>query len=329
MPHKHYAKFSIHTIVKTGEFKDMDKIYDIVIIGGGTAGMTSAIYGHRSGKNVLIIEKSFLGGQIITASEVENYPAFPPSSGYDFAQSITSQINDMGISRASDTITGIDSFFHDGAKCWNITGSNDIYKSRAVIIATGTEKRKLGLDGEEKFLGSGLSYCATCDGAFYKDKTAAVIGGGNSAMEEAIYLSSICSIVYLIYRKGELSGEKSLRDKISRRPNIQRIPNTNILSLNGKRRLEKIELSTSEAAVTALETDAVFIAIGQIPQNKPFSKVIKLDKNGYIEAGSNCHTSVRGIFAAGDCRTKDFRQLVTAAADGAVAAAEAVKYIDG
>lgn len=320
----------------------MPKIYDMIIIGGGTAGMTAAIYAHRAKRDLLIIEKAFFGGQIISASEVENYPGFKPSSGYDFAMEISEQIDSMNITKISDKVSAIlrASEKHDADKekkkiikpIWQILCSNSTYLCRTVIIAVGTVNRKPGLPYEEKYVGHGLSYCATCDGAFYKDKTVAVMGGGNSAMEEALYLALLCKNVYLIHRRNKLKGEKSLQDRIFDSDNIKVFFNTEVVSLHGDRKLEKIEISgpnerkSNETSV--LQTDCLFVAIGQVPQNSAFSEIVSLDKNGYIMAGEDCHTSTDGIFAAGDCRTKALRQLVTAAADGARAASEAIKYLE-
>lgn len=320
----------------------MPKIYDMIIIGGGTAGMTAAIYAHRAKRDLLIIEKAFFGGQIISASEVENYPGFKPSSGYDFAMEISEQIDSMNITKISDEVSAIlrTTEKHDADKeqkaiikpLWQILCGKSTYLCRTVIIAVGTVNKKPGLPYEEKYVGHGLSYCATCDGAFYKDKTVAVMGGGNSAMEEALYLALLCKNVYLIHRRDKLKGEKSLQDRIFASDNIEVLFNTEIVSLHGDRKLEKIEISGSDERknheTSVLQIDCLFVAIGQVPQNSAFSKTVELDKNGYIIAGEDCHTSTAGIFAAGDCRAKALRQLVTAAADGARAASEAIKYLE-
>lgn len=310
----------------------MEEIYDIIIIGGGTAGMTAAIYGHRSGKKILIIEKNLFGGQIISTSEIENYPGLPSANGASFASELYGQIKNIGVSQIYDEVISLSR----EKRRWNIRCRSDVYFGRAVIIAAGTKNRKLGLTGEDGYTGRGLSYCATCDGAFFKDKTTAVAGGGNTALEEALYLSLLCSKVYIIHRGNSFSADSSLCRRVYDTDNIHIMLNTRILGLHGKFSLEKIEiLSHSHPALPdhnqyaeALDIDGLFVAIGQIPQNQPFKNTVFTDKDGYIKADENCHTNAPGIFAAGDCRAKKLRQLVTAASDGAIAASEAVKWLN-
>lgn len=313
----------------------MKTIYDIIIIGGGTAGMTAAIYGYRSGKDILIIEKSFFGGQIISTSEVENFPGFSSIKGYSFASELHQQISAADISQAYDEVTSV----RPGDGLWTVSCRKSSYSGRTVIIAVGTKNRKLGIDGEERYTGHGLSYCATCDGAFYKNQSVAVVGGGSNALEEALYLSLLCKTVYLIHRRDKFSGEHELQRRISETENIKALFNTEVTGLHGNDRLEKLELSAANAAVSGAENrdekstetlniSGLFVAIGQIPQNEIFSQMVEIDSNGYIIAGEDCRTSAYGIFAAGDCRTKDLRQLVTAASDGAVAATEAIRLIN-
>lgn len=310
----------------------LNKIYDMIIIGGGTAGMTAAIYGHRAGKNILIIEKSFFGGQIITTSEIENYPGFSSINGASFASELYNQLKRTDVSQISDEVIDLK---HSG-NMWEVCCTTASYLTRSVVIAAGTKNRKLGLDGEDKYTGHGLSYCATCDGAFFKGQTTAVAGGGNTALEEALYLSLLCKKVYLIHRNGRLSADASLSERVYDSDNIHIMFNTRIIGLYGKTSLEKIEILTSCAPSEPDQTEfaevidikGLFVAIGQIPQNHPFENAVILDENGYIKADESCHTSASGVFAAGDCRSKQLRQLVTAASDGAVSASEAVKWLN-
>lgn len=305
----------------------MNNIFDIAIIGGGTAGMTAAIYGCRAGKKVILIEKAVYGGQIISSSEVENYPAFSPSTGYDFAIELHQQVCDLNVPQFTDEVIKLEKSISSGNEyLWNVICTKTSYSAKTIILATGTVNRSLSLPGEEKYTGHGLSYCAICDGAFHKGKTVAVVGGGNSAMEEALYLSLLCNKVYLIQRGNEFTAEETLIKEALERNAIIPFLNTTVTKLYGDDKLEKIEIS-SKSNTKTLDISGLFVAIGRIPQNQNFASVLKLDEQGYIEAGENCCTSIPGIFAAGDCRTKELRQLVTAASDGATAATEAIKFL--
>ena len=305
----------------------MQKIHDIIIIGGGAAGVTAAIYGYRAGKDILIIEKAVFGGQIIATSEIENYPGISSVKGYSFASELQQQIKDMDIPHVSDEVLGIE----DSDGKWKVICTHASYHGRTIIIAAGTKNRLLGIEGEKRYTGHGLSYCATCDGAFYRNKTVAVVGGGNTALEEALYLSLLCRTVYLIHRSDALTGEEMLQKRVSESGNIRTLFNTRILALHGSANLEYLELETSGQSsgyTEILRVDGLFAAIGQIPRNEIFSSVVGLDENGYIIADDSCHTGTEGIFAAGDCRTKQLRQLITAASDGAVAATEAIRFLN-
>lgn len=299
----------------------MENIFDIAIIGGGTAGMSAAIYGSRAGRKVILIEKSVYGGQIISSSEVENYPAFSPSTGYDFAIELHQQVCSLDIKQVTDEVTSISCDDYITVKC-----TLHSYQTRTLIISTGTVSRTLSLPGEEKFLGRGLSYCAVCDGAFHKGKVTAVVGGGNTAIEEALYLAMLCKRVYLIQRGDSLTGEDSLISQISSRENIEVLLNTTVTQLKGDDVLGSIKIS-SGSKTSELNISGLFVAVGRVPQNNIFEGSVELDDDGYIIAEEDCRTSRAGIFAAGDCRTKELRQLVTAAADGARAATEAVRYL--
>ena len=291
----------------------LKKVYDIVIIGGGTAGMTAAIYGCRSGKKVLIIERSVFGGQIISTPEIENYPGLISPKGHTFAADLFRQIESLDVEKASDEI--LSAAYED--ELFTVCGKISVYTGRSLIIAVGTKNRKLGLPGEESFTGRGISYCATCDGAFYKARDVAVAGGGSTALEEALYLSLLCRKVYLIHRRNSFSGEAALVKRVGSTSNIVALLDTEIRDLRGKDRLDSIEISSGhiagEGSIRILRIQGLFIAIGQIPQNTPFAHLADMDSCGYIIAGESCMTKTPGVFAAGDCRTKELRQLVTAA----------------
>lgn len=301
------------------------KNYDIIIIGSGTAGLTAAIYGARAGKKVLVLEAKVYGGQIIESAEVENYPGIKSVSGYEFAENLYSQAVGLGAEVVFEQVTGISA---DG-QIKRVKTDEGEYTGAAVIIASGLKKRKLGLENEERLTGRGVSYCATCDGAFYKDKVTAVNGGGNTAVSEALYLSDICSRVYLIHRRDTFRAEQGLVEKLKSRANIEILLNSQITSLEGDEKLESVTvLDNVSKEQKRLDIDGLFVCVGQIPQNEYLKDVIELDDYGYISAGEDCVTNVEGIFAAGDCRTKNIRQLVTAASDGAVAAMKACEIIN-
>ena len=305
----------------------MKEVYDIVIIGGGTAGMTAAIYGCRAGKKVLITEGGFFGGQIISTPEIENYPGLLSSKGHTFASDLYQQIEGLGVEKANDEIL---SAAYEGS-LFTVSGKSASYIGRTLIIAVGTKNRKLNLPGEEALTGRGISYCATCDGAFCKGAEVAVVGGGSTALEEALYLSLLCEKVYLIHRRDRFSGEKSLAKRVCSSDNITVLLDAEIKALNGESRLDSIDVSFGGASgptTRRLSVKGLFVAIGQIPQNTPFANLTDIDSHGYIIADETCRTRTPGVFAAGDCRTKELRQLVTAAADGAVAAANAAKFLE-
>ena len=294
-------------------------MYDIIIVGAGPAGLTSAIYARRAMKSVLVLEALSYGGQIINTLSIENYPAMPGVSGFDFATNLYNQAKDLGADIKFEKVLEI----KDGSLKKVVT-SKGSYECKCVIIATECENRKLGLPLEEELTGRGISYCATCDGNFYKGKIVAVVGGGNTALEDALYLSDIASKVYLIHRREEFRGEESTLNLLKKKGNIEFILNSNVTKLVGNEKLEKIIVNDDKE----MEVSGLFIAIGKIPENENFRKLIDLDDNGYIDSSEDCHTNVSGIFVAGDARKKDLRQLVTATSDGAVAANEAIKYIN-
>ncbi len=298
---------------------------DIIIVGAGPAGLTCAIYARRAMKKLIVFEALSYGGQIITTSKIDNYPAMPGVSGFDFATSLYNQAKDLGAVVKFEKVIEI----KDMKDYKEVVTNKDTYKAKAVIIATGCDNRKLRLDNEEEFTGKGVSYCATCDGAFFKGKEVAVVGGGNTALEEALYLCDLASKVYLIHRRDEFRGEEALVDKLSKKDNLEFVYNSNVTKLCGDDKLSMIEVTDNDGAVRTIDVAGLFVAVGRVPENENFRKLINLNKAGYIEADENCHTNVDGIFVAGDVRVKNLRQLVTAEADGAVAAMEAVKYING
>lgn len=290
---------------------------DIIIIGAGPAGMTSAIYAKRAGYNPLVLEKNTYGGQIINSSEVANYPGIKKIDGYTFATKIYEQLKELEIEIKHEEVINI----KKNDKTINVITNKNEYECKSVIIATGLTKRKLNIENEEKLIGKGISYCATCDGAFFKENDVAVVGGGNTALEDAIFLSNYCKHVYLINRTENFKAEKSLLDSFKQKNNTEIITSANIKKLVGKEKLEKIELDNGKI----LNISGLFIAIGQIP-NCNFDIVEK--ENGFIKSNEECTTNIPGIFVAGDIRNKSVRQIVTSVSDGAVAAINAVKYIE-
>lgn len=299
-------------------------MYDIIIIGAGPAGLTSAIYARRAAKSVLILEAKSYGGQIINTLDIENYPAEAHISGFDFATKLYNQAKDLGTEIVFEKVIDI----NDKDNIKEAITTKNTYQGKTIIIATGSENRKLGLSNEDELVGKGISYCATCDGAFYKDKTVAVVGGGNTALEDALYLSNIVKKCYLIHRRDEFRGEESTVNLLKEKNNIEFIYNSNITKLNALEKLDSIEVTNKDGSITTIEVDGLFIAVGRIPENENFAKIIEVDENGYIKASEDCHTNIPGIFVAGDNRVKEVRQLVTATSDGAIAATAAVKYIN-
>ena len=299
-------------------------MYDIIIVGAGTAGLSAAIYGVRAGKTVLVLEGETYGGQIINSPEVANYPGIKMTSGFEFATNLYEQATELGAQVAFEQVIRVE----DEGQQKTVVTEDNVYETKTVILATGAKNRPLGLEKEKEFVGAGVSYCATCDGAFFKGKVVAVAGGGNTALEDAMFLSGYCEKVYLVHRRDAFRGEEKQVEALKKKPNIEFVLNVNIVELLGEDRLEGIvveEKNTKEK--TRIPLSGLFVAIGQIPKNDAFAGLVELDKGGYIKAGEDCRTNVEGIFTAGDCRTKAVRQLATAAADGAVAALAACEYI--
>lgn len=296
---------------------------DIVIIGGGPAGLTAAIYVQRAGKHAVVYEGNACGGQIINAAKVENFPAIADISGADLAVNMYEQAQKLGAEIRFEKVVGL-----EDKKDYKIvkTASGDV-QAKAVILATGASNRKLGLERENELLGRGVSYCATCDGAFFRGQNVAVVGGGNTALEDALFLSNYCTKVYIIHRNTEFKGDVQYVTELSKKSNVVIIPEANVTRLMGENKLEKIEVTLNNGGKQLLEVNGLFVAVGQVPGNGAFANVIKLDRFGYVDANENCLTNVDGVFVAGDARVKSVRQLTTACGDGTIAALAAVSYI--
>lgn len=295
-------------------------MYDIIIVGAGPAGLTAAIYGRHSSKKVLVLEAQNYGGQIINATCVENYPGEGKISGFDLATKMYEQAKELGAEIVFEKVVSINGTLKE------VVTNKNTYKTKTIILATGLENRKLNIE-TDNLIGKGISYCATCDGNFYKEKIVAVVGGGNTALEDVLYLSDIATKVYLIHRNDEFSAEKSLQEKLKIKDNVECILNSNIVSVNGTDKLESIEVLDKDNNKKTIQVDGLFIAIGKVPE-KTLINDIEIDEKGYIVSNENCHTNIDGVFVAGDNRKKSVRQLVTATSDGAIAAIEAVKYIN-
>lgn len=294
-------------------------MYDVIIIGAGPAGLTAAIYLGRAGKKVLILEKNVYGGQIVNSKEVENYPAISKISGFEFSNNLYNQAKNFGAELKYETVVNL-------TKDKEVTTNRGKYQAKSIIIATGLSNRTLEIDGVDSFIGRGISYCATCDGNFFKDKVVAVVGGGNTALEDAIFLSNICKKVYIVHRRTTFRGEKILQDILNKKENVEFVLNSNVVKINGNELLESIIINTNNEE-RELQIDGLFLAIGQIPNNS-YIDIIDLDEKGYAIANEDCKTNIDGIYVAGDFRIKKVRQLVTAASDGATAAINAIEYIE-
>ena len=299
-------------------------MYDIIVIGGGPAGLTAALYACRANKSVLVLEKAAFGGQITYSPKVENIPGFTSLSGNEFAEKMIDQVLTQG---AEVNPCEVLSVRDNGATKTVITDDGE-YEAKAVIIATGARHRLPGIAGEEKYIGEGISFCAVCDGAFYAGKTVAVLGGGNSALQEALLLSDLAKKVYVVQNLAFLTGEAKLAEQLEAKENVEIICSSLITALHGEGELNAITVETEGKAPYELEIDGLFVAIGLVPQNEKFAELLALDKYGYADSDESCTTKTAGIFVAGDCRKKAIRQVATAAADGAIAALAACKYLD-
>lgn len=298
-------------------------IYDIIIVGAGPAGLTAAIYALRSNKKVLVLEKETIGGQMSSSPLIENYPGFLSISGSELANNLYSQVIELGGEVELEEVLSI-----EFGEIKTITTDMGKYETRAIILATGAKYRKLGLEKEDEFIGKGISFCVACDGAFYRDKTVAVIGGGNSAIINAITLSDICEKVYVVQNLDKLSAEASLINKLNEKKNVEIIYNATVQEIIGDNNLNGIVISINNTEKRKLEIDGMFISIGLVPQNEFIKDTVTLDNYGYIKSDAECVTNIEGVFVAGDCRTKNVRQITTATADGSIAAINAVKYLN-
>ena len=307
------------------EEENMSQIYDLIILGGGPAGITAAIYAVRAKLNTLWLEKNFAdGGQILNTHKVDNYPGMPGIGGYELGEAMTEHAEKLGISSMRENVCSVEK----GQEEWIVRTRKKEYRAKTLIAACGAAHRKLGISGEEELGGMGVSYCATCDGAFFRDRTAVVVGGGNSAVEDAIFLARACKKVYLVHRREELRAEKTLQEKLFACENVEMVWNATVVHISGSEQVSSVTVQdVKNGEERVLETDGVFIAVGIEPNTKIFQKLLELDEEGYIKAGEDGVTSAEGFFAAGDIRTKPLRQIVTAVADGANAVTSAQKYL--
>ncbi len=303
----------------------MEKIYDTVILGGGPAGYTAALYATRAGLSTAVVEKLSAGGQMVLTGDIENYPAFSEGiNGFDLGMKMQQGAEKFGAETSYAEVLTVD--FTEKIK--KIETSNGTMLAKTVIIATGANPRELGLKNESELIGKGVHYCAHCDGRFYKDKTVAVVGGGNSAVTDALYLSRIAKKVYLIHRRDSLKAEKIYQNQIKTLKNVEIIWNSRVVELLADGRIFGVKIKAANGTETEINVDGVFISIGRKPATDVFKGKIAIDTRGYIIADETTKTDIEGVFAAGDVRTKELRQIITAAADGAVAAYYAEKYIE-
>ena len=303
----------------------MENIYDLAILGAGPAGICAAIYATRAKLNTIWLDKKFVqGGQIVDTYEVDNYPGLPGITGLDLGEAMAGHAKKLGMKPQREPVRSLET--EHGIKV--IRTKKNEYRARAVIIACGATHRHLGIPGEEELSGMGVSYCATCDAAFFQDRTVVVVGGGNVAVEDAILLSRTCKKVYLVHRRDELRAEKILQESLFACKNVELIWDSIPLSIEGTDKVEALKIQNKKTQEESfIETDGVFIAVGIVPGTEKFKDLVKLDEAGYIVAGEDGITSEPGIFAAGDIRTKNLRQVVTAVADGANAVASAQRYL--
>ena len=298
-------------------------MHDIIVIGAGPAGLTAALYALRASKSVLVIEQSTFGGQVTFSPKIENYPGIPEMSGNEFADKLLDQVLSMGAEVEMEKVTSI----IDEGNRKLVFANNKAFEAKAVIIAVGVHHRQLGLPNENALVGNGVSYCAVCDGAFFKDQVTGVVGGGNSALQEAVLLSDLCEKVYVFQNLSFFTGEKKLLEILSQKDNVELLTDVTVKELKGESELSGVVLNTM-AGEKEIKLDGLFVAIGLEPKNSAFAETAGLDKDGYFDSDESCVTKTEGIFVAGDCRQKKIRQITTASADGAVAALAACRYLD-
>lgn len=300
-------------------------MYDVIIVGGGPAGLTAALYALRAGKTALVIEKATFGGQITWSPKVENFPTIESISGSELGDRLMQQVERQGGETEFAEVVSVEL---DGDVKRVTTDYDDVFEGKALIIATGAKPRMLGVEREEELVGSGVCYCAVCDGAFYKGKAVAVCGGGNSALQDAVLLSESCSKVYLIHRRDSFRGEAKLVECLEKKPNVEFLLNCSVTALKGEEELSAITVTDNNGSSRDIAVDGLFVAIGHGPDNGIFADLMELDKAGYADSAEDCKTKTAGVFVAGDCRKKTVRQLTTACADGSAAALAACSYID-
>lgn len=298
--------------------------FDIIIVGAGPAGLCASVYAARAGKSCCVFEKETFGGQIASSPLVENYPAVLSISGEDFTGKLLEQAKSLGVTVKFGKVKAV----ADHGNLKSVTVGKNEFTAKAVIFATGSRRRRLGAEREEEFIGAGVSYCAVCDGAFFAGKSVCVAGGGNTALQDAVYLANRCEKVYLIHRRTEFRAEKALQDKVKDKENIEIVTPADVVSLVGEKRLESVGVKLGDGSVREIAASGLFVAIGQEPQNELFGGLVSMTDDGYADVDESTCAS-NGIFTAGDCRRKTLRQLTTAVSDGSAAAVAACNYIDG
>lgn len=297
-------------------------MYDIIIVGGGPAGMTAAIYGASARKKVLILEKDSMGGKILKTNKIKNYPGFEEISGFDYSNNLFNQIKKLGVEVKFEEVLKIN-------KDKSIITNKSKYNAGAIIIATGSKNKTLNILNEDKFLGKGISYCATCDGMFFKVKNVAIVGGGNSSISEALYLSNIVKNLYVIYRQKEFKFDSIDLETLKKKDNVTFIFNSTVSKLNGNEFIESITVKNNEDnSESEISVDGLFISIGFTPLSSLCEEILELSDNGYILSNEECTTNIDGVFVAGDVRKKSVRQLTTACSDGTIAAIKAFNYLN-
>ena len=300
-------------------------MYDLAIVGGGPAGLSAALYAGRAGLSCIVLEKLFFGGQMLKTSEIDNYPGAPGIRDvYSFSESMREQAAAFGAEFRTEEVIEVRE--NGGTK--TVVTTRGEYHAKALILATGAFPKKLGVPGEEEYAAKGVSYCATCDGAFFKNKTAAVIGGGDTALEDALFLSAICKTVYIVHRRDTFRGARHLYNRAKKAGNIHFVLNSTVSEIAGDQTVTGVKVrNVKDGTEMLIETNAVFIAVGSTPDSSVFKGFVKLDKNGYIVTDDKLQSSVPGVFAAGDVRQKTLRQIITAASDGAESVYSVQKYI--
>lgn len=300
--------------------------YDVIVVGGGPAGLTAAIYAGRAGKSVAVFEKEMIGGQITYTGEIDNFPAVPGIGGAEYAIKLQEQAESCG---AEIYMEGVREIQKEADGTFTLKTEDENYAAEAVILATGLQRRKMNVPGEEKLTGRGLSYCAVCDGAFFRNRDVAVYGGGNTAVEDAIYLAGVCRKVTVIHRRNRFRAEERLVQELKSKENVEFALEKTVVSVEGEMMVTGVTLEdVNTGEQSQISVDGLFVAIGQIPSGKPFQNLVETDESGYYLVDENCEGTMEGIFVAGDGRAKSVRQLTTAVGDGAVAATNACRYID-